>query len=272
MRLGIKSIEASTFDHYLIHKTLDPSSCRRWTHRRANPCISLCVYQENTLNLRWGWFAHLCKCSNISRSFSHVREDRLTAGLMKHLRGCGCCVRLLCWRDSWAWRWSWSSYAHTLICDRELGVITQWIRSCIQVLRMSFLWWLSPLGTILPPSGECLFTTNLTSRLLISVILRIVPLQLGWRHESTNMLVFMTVLLMYHYRSSEIKFEKMKFVEKTLIVQENNAAATCAVTARINTCGCVVTSLVVCNVTNVVGVLVALRIGWQGQSFWRSSE
>lgn len=28
-----------------------------------------------------------------------------------------------------------------------------------------------------------------------------------------------------------------------------------------DTCGCVVTSLVVCNVTNVVGVLVALRIG-----------
>lgn len=207
MRLGIKSIEASTFDHYLLHKTLDPSSCRWWTHRRE--------FIKKTLWI-WGeWFAHLCKCSNISRSFSHVREDRLTAGLMKHLRGCGCCVRLLCWRDSWAWRWSWSSYVHTLICDRELGVITQWIRSCIQVLRMSFIWWLSPLCTILPPSGECLFTTNLTSRLLISVILRIVPLQLGWRHESTNMLVFMTVLMMYHYRSSEIKFEKMKFVEKT---------------------------------------------------------
>lgn len=71
------------------------------------------------------------------------------------------------------------------------------------------------------------------------------------------MLVFMTVLMMYHYSSSETKFEKMKFVEKTLIVQENNAAATCAVTASINTCGCVIMSLVACNVTNVVGVLVA---------------
>lgn len=65
---------------------------------------------------------------------------------------------------------------------------------------------------------------------------------------------------MYHYRSSEIKFEKMKFVEKT-VVQEKSAASTCAVTARINTCGCVVTSLVACNVTNVVSVMVALRIG-----------